>query len=458
MSALFVALAGTNGLAQGPAQQAEQAPKPITNIFVDTEVRQALGDMAVQAGVIISPDETVSGTVSAGFKDTPFEQALTIILSPGNFSWKKMAGFYLVGRADPASPNYFRFATTQTYKPNYLSAERLATLMPTPLATYIKSSPGELALTITAAPQMMDTILETMKMVDQPPQRLVIEALVTEVSSETLNQYSFSWLWRQFGLSTDTDGSEFKYTKATQSDVVTLKGLIGDGKAEVRANPRIMAIEGKEALVEVAQENYFQVITGPANFPYASLQNIKTGISLKVTPIVSENGEVTLALSPEVSDAVGSGPGGLPINTVRRATTTVRVKDGETVVIGGMSYLSSRNRQNKVPILGDIPILGQLFRSKSQESRKTEVIIMVTPHIMKEAAPTEQPQTLEEFVLRHRLLKQGQSLALAPDVETLTVPQTKTLVKPEVEVVRSWIQPTTRKPTNPIPRPVKPGR
>jgi type II secretory pathway component GspD/PulD (secretin) len=361
-----------------------QDAKPITNVFSDTDLKQALGDMATQAGVSIVPDETVQGTISVSLKDVPFERALDMVLAPGNYSWVKLNGFYLVGKAEPTSPNFLRFATTKIYKPNYLPAERLMTLLPTTMAPYVKAATGELSLTLTAAPSMLERILADIAMLDRAPSRIMLEALVTEVASETLNQYDFSWIWRQFGLSSTTDGSEFKYTKATQSDVASLKLLVGQGKAEVRANPRIMTIEGKEALVEVAQENYFQVITGPPTFPYATLQTIKTGISLKMTPTMSDKGEITVQLIPEVSDAVGSGPGGLPINTVRRASTTVRVKEGETIVIGGMTYSNTRRRSNKVPILGDIPLIGQLFRSHRDETRKTEVIIMITPRLVRD--------------------------------------------------------------------------
>ncbi|HSI72261.1 MAG TPA: type II and III secretion system protein, partial [Fimbriimonas sp.] len=130
-------------------------------------------------------------------------------------------------------------------------------------------------------------------------------------------------------------------------------------------------------------ENYFEVVTGPATFAYTTLQTIKTGISLKMTPTIAGNGDITVILNPEVSDVVGQGKGGLPITTSRRASTTVRVRDGETIVIGGMTYANTRKRSNKIPILGDLPIIGQLFRANADEVIKTEVIIMITPHIVK---------------------------------------------------------------------------
>jgi competence ComEA-like helix-hairpin-helix protein len=87
---------------------------------------------------------------------------------------------------------------------------------------------------------------------------------------------------------------------------------------------------------------------------------------------------------PEVSDATGSGPGGFPINTVRRANTVVRVRDGETIIIGGMTYETRRRLERRVPILSEIPLIGGLFRFFRNEERNTEVIIMVTPRILRD--------------------------------------------------------------------------
>jgi len=367
------------------ALQDGAGPKNITNVFTDTDLKQALGDIGAQAGVPVIADETVTGTISANLKNLPLEQALAIVLAPGNYTWVRMDSYYLVGKAEPTSPNYLRFAASVSFKPDYLSADRLATMLSPAEAPYVKASVGELTLTITAAPNMRDRIIRDLKMLDRAPTRIMMEAMVTEVSSNVLNQYSFSWLWKSFGLTNDaTNGSSFTYTKIGQNDVDTLKGLLAQGKGEVRANPRIMTVEGKEATVEVAQESYFQVITGPANFPYASLQVIKTGISLKMTPILSSNGEITVQLAPDVSDAAGTTSTGLPINVIRRANTTVRVKDGETIVIGGMTYTNNLKTTNKIPILSSIPLLGALFTSHNTNLQKTDVIIMITPHIVKD--------------------------------------------------------------------------
>jgi type II secretory pathway component GspD/PulD (secretin) len=368
--------------------QEHHTPGTITNVFTDTDLKQALGDVALEAGIPIIGDETVQGTVTVSLKDLPLERALDIMVAPGNYAYAKMNGFYLVGKAEPTSPNFMRFATTTVYKPNYEAAERLWTMLPLSEATYVKSSAGELSLLILASPQMRDRILADLRLLDRPPLRIVMQAQITEIDNEAIDQYSFSWLIRNFGLNGSTAGSSFIYSKATQQDLVTLQGLLSNNKAEIKGSPQIMTVEGKEASIEVATEDYFTVITGPANFPYASLQTIKTGIMLKMTPWISDNGDVTVQLSPEVSDALqATSTSGLPLVTARRASTTVRVKDGETIVIGGMQYQNNRRTTSKIPILGDLPLVGSLFRSHNNDIKKTDVVIMITPHIVRDDAP-----------------------------------------------------------------------
>lgn len=361
-----------------------QDAQKVSNVFLDTYITQALQDLAVTAKVTIVPDETVQGTVSCEFKDITLEKALDIVLAAGGYSWVEMDGFYLVGMAEPMNPNFLLFAKTQLYKPSHMTGELVLALLPEPMLQYVKAAQDSLFLTITASSRMMTRILADMRLIDVAPKRILLEVLITDISTETLDQFDLSWIWKNFGVSGNGEGMELTYSAASQNDVVTLKAMIAAGMAEVRANPRIMTLEGQEAMVEVAQESYFQVVSGPVNFPYTTLQVIKTGILLRMTPTITDDGQVTVKLMPEVSDAIGSGSSGLPINTVRRADTIVRVKSGETIVIGGMTYESTRRKEQRIPILSDIPIIGQLFRSHRYETRKMEIVIMITPYILSE--------------------------------------------------------------------------
>jgi type II secretory pathway component GspD/PulD (secretin) len=142
-----------------------------------------------------------------------------------------------------------------------------------------------------------------------------------------------------------------------------------------------MALEDEEANIEIGREAYYSIVTGPVNYPYTTLQKIVTGISLKMTPHVAADGRITVDLEPSVSDMVGTGTGGLPVNTVRKVKTSLRVRDGESIIIGGMTYDSVSRRDRRVPILGG------LFRGHRTETKKTEVVVMITPHVVEDDAP-----------------------------------------------------------------------
>lgn len=367
-----------------PSILALDGQKLVSNSFQDTDLKQALSDLGLSAGVSIVPDDSVTGNVTATIKNKTIEQALDIMVLPGGFSWTRIGESYLVGKAEPTSPNYLKLAASRIYRPNYSTPDKIVSLLPTVMGAYVKASPGERTITITAAPMMMDRILHDLRMLDIPSARVQIEAIVTEVATSTLNSYDLSFNWKHFSMadSVSTPSTSFQYTQVTANDMVTLTNLINRGLATIKASPRVMTIEGKEASIEVGQENYFEVISGPVSYPVATVQLIKTGISLKLTPFVSEDGTVTVTLNPEVSDATGSGANGLPINTVRRASTTVRVKDGETIAIGGMTYENKRRSDNKLPILGDLPLIGSFFRSHSDLKSKQDVIILITPKVI----------------------------------------------------------------------------
>jgi len=351
-------------------------------------LKQALSDLAAAAGVAVSPDESVSGNITATYKDMTVEQALDVLVVPGGYSRKKIGQSYLVGKAEPTSPNYFRFSETRLYHPNYLTAEYIANLLPAGEAAYIKTATGERTITITAGSAMMERIFHDIWLLDQPPVKIELEALITEIDETHGNVFNFSWNWKNFGLNTDGNQSNtLSYASATSSDVATIKAAINEGRAELRASPRVMALDGKEAMFEVAQEQYFEATSGPTGFAYSQIQQIKTGISLKVTPYLSADGQITMVLNPEVSDVSGSTNVGLPINTVRRATTTVRVKDGETLVIGGMTYVNNHRSDTRIPILGYIPLIGTLFHYYDHQKSKTEVIVMITPRVIHDGTP-----------------------------------------------------------------------
>jgi type IV pilus assembly protein PilQ len=160
-----------------------------------------------------------------------------------------------------------------------------------------------------------------------------------------------------------------------------------EGRGEIVSAPRVITANGKEAIIEQGQEIPYQE---SASSGATTTQFKKAVLSLKVTPQITPDDRIILDLTvnkDSVGQVVPSATGGfVPSIDTRNITTQVLVNDGQTVVLGGILETERRDITNKVPYLGDIPGLGYLFRSKQKVDNKDELLIFVTPKILREGA------------------------------------------------------------------------
>jgi general secretion pathway protein D len=178
---------------------------------------------------------------------------------------------------------------------------------------------------------------------------------------------------------------------------IALNALQANSAVDIVSTPTILTMDNEEAKIVVGRNIPFPVSTGRDNNgqPIVSYQREDVAITLKVTPQINESNFVTLEIFQEVQE-VEEDSQGLDASTAgfitskRSAETTVVVRDNQTVVIGGLIGTTETEVETKVPILGDLPLLGMLFRGRHQSSRKTNMLIFLTPHII------EEPEDLEE--------------------------------------------------------------
>ena len=128
------------------------------------------------------------------------------------------------------------------------------------------------------------------------------------------------------------------------------------------------------------------IFAGGAAAPTQTIQREEVGVKLSITPLINADGYITTTIKPEVSSVLGfTGVNNdLPIIATRQASTTVRLKDGNSVIIGGLLSEEKSTNITKVPLLGDIPGLGVLFQHRSNTTSKKDLVIEVTPHVMAE--------------------------------------------------------------------------
>jgi general secretion pathway protein D len=167
----------------------------------------------------------------------------------------------------------------------------------------------------------------------------------------------------------------------------TLEALAQDQRNRLLANPRIATLDGRSARIFIGDEiNYVKLIQQTQQGANVQTDSVQAGIILQVLPRVHEDRSITLQIKPEVSVITGflSVPGGgsLPQLARRNAETTIRLNNGETLIIGGLIRESDIKTIQKVPVLGDLPFFGYLFRKTNTQRDRSEIVITLTVRVL----------------------------------------------------------------------------
>src|SRR5690606_27803490 len=165
-----------------------------------------------------------------------------------------------------------------------------------------------------------------------------------------------------------------------------------EGRGEVGSNPRVITANQREALIRQGDEVAYLTIqpaTTPGAVAQATVEFKEVLLELKVTPTITQDGRVYLNLAvkkDEVSELIANPAGGfIPQIARREVSTAVRIDNGQTVVVGGVYEFKNRDDLRKVPFLGDLPVVGNLFKSRAKSAEKAELLIFVTPRVLQVA-------------------------------------------------------------------------
>lgn len=248
---------------------------------------------------------------------------------------------------------------------------------------------------------------EFLSKVDVRQPQIVIEAKVLDIYNDDSKDLGIDWNWNT-GVSNSTTGfSELhrdetgsatgimlgRFQRSPLNILATLNAMVRDEKAKVLANPSISALDGKPASIFIGKElKYVVNIQQTPTGINVTTETARIGVQLHSVSRVSSDGFITMDLHPEVSSPVGDGLTigelgiTLPEISRRYIDTTVRVKDGETIVIGGLISDEERQIMSGIPILSDLPLIGNLFRTKSKSKNHSEIMMFITPRILADDA------------------------------------------------------------------------
>ncbi len=273
------------------------------------------------------------------------------------------------------------------------------------------------SLLILATPEEYGVIEAALKQIDLPPNQVLIEATLAEVTLNTDLKYGVNWFLEsgtnEFTFSSATDGSiaptqpgfSFLHTGSSNKTAV-LNALSSITDVDVVSSPKLMVLNNQTATLQVGDQVPVAVQssqgTGDSNAPLVNtIQFRDTGVILSITPHINDGGLIILDVTQEVSEVAETRSSGIDSPTIqqRRISSTIAVQNGETVALGGLIRESTTVSNSGLPLLKDIPVIGKVFSTDSNVKRRTELIILITPRVMRNAYESRRvvDSLLEEF-------------------------------------------------------------
>jgi len=285
---------------------------------------------------------------------------------------------------------------------------------------YIEADENSNALVINAPPDILVSLKSVVRKLDFRPAQIHVEAIIAEVTTETANELGIQWGVRNTGavagvvnfsgsgsgivdianainegVAPAIDGITVGIGSlgGTIDIVAVIRALSADAGNNILSTPSLMTMDNQEAEIVVGKEVPFltgsYTSTGSGSNPtdpFQTYERKNVGLSLKVQPQINEGNAVRLNISEEVSSIASTTTGAADLVTNKRAlTTAVLVDDGEMIVLGGLIDEAMRDSEERVPVLGDMPVFGQLFRYNKTEKVKTNLMIFLRPTIVRNA-------------------------------------------------------------------------
>jgi len=289
----------------------------------------------------------------------------------------------------------------QLIRPKYLTTEQALACLPEEYRSYCRTEPERNLLICVGAADKAEQIRAYLAALDTPAPQVTMDVLVTEMSKDASRDLGLDWSYakgRFGGLLPigDLGPGQIFYQGVGKLDrkfYVNLNALEQKGDVTIRANPRLVALSGRVATINIRRTKYYFYTQGYDQYgrPIIQQSDISADIIGKITPRALGDGHILVDVEVAVGNFTFTGTSTLPDVTSRNATTSVMVSEGETIMIGGLMLRQDTKSSKKTPLLGDLPLIGQLFRSTHQKTEESVLAIFVTPRLGAEVA---QPATI----------------------------------------------------------------
>ncbi len=363
---------------------------------IKADLHRVVAEIARQAGVNVAVDDRVKREVSMHVTGLTADQVLQGIASGYGLAISTVGDVKMLSEGIPTDlPTYGRSAT-QSYPLTYLKVDDAASLLPPFLIEYLRRNPQQNSIVVTAPRQMLEKIGRDLNAIDIAPPLIMVEVLAIEITGEGAAESFLEWQhWADdWETSGNTQTGELRYAEGesyglsggvvdTETLSARVRALLTTGRARIYSQPRMAAMNGERASIFIGRDRFIRMTYVRYGNEQERIETVRVGVSLSIVPWTGGNGEITSDVTCEVSNIVELDPEtGIPRLSTRRAQATIRARDGETIVIGGLVQRQTETVHRRIPILSWLPIIGHLFESTRTRSTNSELVFFVTPRVI----------------------------------------------------------------------------
>lgn len=395
--------------AEAPAPVATEQTVPqesqIEIGYIEADIQNVLRTLAAKAGINLILGEEVTGKVTVNLKGVSYEDAMRLIVESKGYAYVKDKNVVKVKSRESLEAEPVEI---QVHTLNYAKADDVKKSLEPVLTKQgkLQVDTRSNTLVISDTPSNLSRLMPLIQSLDTQTPQVMIEAKFVETTKNPKKDLGINWT--ETLLNHELSAGPFDLTKNLGGGPwIPSTALLDAGEAkllfsflsrdtdtELLANPRIVTTDNGKAKISIATQfpiPQFAFSEQVGAFTVQGFDYKDIGIVLNVTPRINKNEFITLEVTPEASSSTESASFQgieIPIINTRVASTVVLIKSGHTLAIGGLMRQDVSDSYTKVPLLGDVPLLGALFRSKSLSKTKRDLLIFLTPTIVGPEAQT----------------------------------------------------------------------
>ncbi len=392
----------------GRLELAPGGESPAGLLFPEASLGDVFVSLGRMAGVnMVFDADFVDQTISIELRDTSFEEALRSLCQISqNFFYVQSENIVTIVPDTPAKRREYEQQVMKTFYLSTADVKETIDLLRIVLgARRVAPHTASNALTIVDTPEKVAAAERIITTIDKSRAEVVVHLELLEVNRTTMEEYGIQ-------LRTGIEGVEgiatgiFPDQDTTlagspyDSSNVSVTGLPGalvqllrmDGDTRILANPRLRAVDGQKATAQFGERIPIPITTftpiaqgGIAQQPITTFEYQNIGVNIEVTPRTHHNNEVSLELRVQLDNISGTTLQGLPTFGNRYVETVLRLKDGETSLLAGLILTEERSSMTGIPGLAAVPVLGRLFAANKEEARETDIVLMMTPRVVRHA-------------------------------------------------------------------------